>query len=125
MLNVSVSKLKAHLSRYVEAAANGGEIVITDRGKPVAMLRPVRRDLRDAWLLSDLVKYGRARPAYKSLTDSIVDAGQPHDQNGTVMDSLLSERNGTPPSGAAIATSPGSPGNPGTQKMAVRKGSKT
>lgn len=119
MMNVSVSKLKAHLSRYVEAAAKGGEIVITDRGKPVAMLRPLRRDLRDARLLSDLVKYGRARPAYRPLTDSFVDAGQPHDPKGTVMDSLLSERYGAPSSGGATAA------NPGIQRGAFQKGGNT
>ena len=35
---VSVSELKAHLSRYLRAVRRGGEVQIVDRGKPVARL---------------------------------------------------------------------------------------
>lgn len=37
-LEVSVSELRAHLSDWLDRARAGGEVVITDRGIPVARL---------------------------------------------------------------------------------------
>jgi prevent-host-death family protein len=37
-MDVAVSELRAHLSEWVERARRGDEIVITDRGVPVARL---------------------------------------------------------------------------------------
>lgn len=39
---VGVRELKAHLSSNVHAAAAGARIVVTDRGRPVAELGPLR-----------------------------------------------------------------------------------
>lgn len=44
MTNVSVSELKAHLSRYLREVRRGGEVRVLDRGVPVAVLRPVAGD---------------------------------------------------------------------------------
>ncbi|MDX1584871.1 MAG: type II toxin-antitoxin system prevent-host-death family antitoxin [Thermoanaerobaculia bacterium] len=44
MTTVSVSELKAHLSRYLREVRRGGEVQVLDRGVPVAVLRPVTRD---------------------------------------------------------------------------------
>jgi prevent-host-death family protein len=38
MQTVSVSDLKAHLSRYLREVRRGGEVQILDRGRPVARL---------------------------------------------------------------------------------------
>ena len=38
MRNVSVSELKAHLSRYLQEVRRGGEVQVLDRGVPVARL---------------------------------------------------------------------------------------
>jgi len=38
MAVVSVSELKAHLSRYLREVRRGGEIQVVDRGRPVARL---------------------------------------------------------------------------------------
>jgi len=38
MATVSVSELKAHLSRYLREVRRGGEVQVLDRGKPVARL---------------------------------------------------------------------------------------
>jgi prevent-host-death family protein len=38
MTVVSVSELKAHLSRYLRAVRRGSEVQIVDRGRPVARL---------------------------------------------------------------------------------------
>jgi prevent-host-death family protein len=41
MTEVGVKALKDHLSRFLERARAGERIVVTDRGKPVALLSPV------------------------------------------------------------------------------------
>jgi prevent-host-death family protein len=38
---VSLREVNQHLTRYVKAAEEGGRIVITRRGKPVALLSPL------------------------------------------------------------------------------------
>ena len=38
MTTVSVSELKAHLSRYLREVRRGGEVHVLDRGRPVARL---------------------------------------------------------------------------------------
>lgn len=37
-MNVGIRELKAHLSEYVKRAGKGEQILVTDRGKPVARL---------------------------------------------------------------------------------------
>lgn len=41
-LHVGVRELKAHLPELVRRAADGGTIVVTDRGTPTAVLGPIR-----------------------------------------------------------------------------------
>lgn len=42
MTRVGVARLKAQLSRYLEAAKRGNEVVVTERGRPVARLVALR-----------------------------------------------------------------------------------
>ncbi|GAB4273171.1 MAG: type II toxin-antitoxin system prevent-host-death family antitoxin [Deferrisomatales bacterium] len=44
MESVGIRELKARLSAYVKKAREGETIVITDRGAPVAELRPISRE---------------------------------------------------------------------------------
>ncbi len=37
-MDVAVTELRAHLSRWIEAARDGNDVVITDRGTPVARI---------------------------------------------------------------------------------------
>ncbi|HUW51451.1 MAG TPA: type II toxin-antitoxin system prevent-host-death family antitoxin [Sulfuricella sp.] len=38
---ITLREANQHLSRYIEAATQGNEVVITKRGKPVAKLVPI------------------------------------------------------------------------------------
>jgi antitoxin (DNA-binding transcriptional repressor) of toxin-antitoxin stability system len=40
MKAITVSELKAHLSRYLRIAARGGRIIVKDRDDPIAQLGP-------------------------------------------------------------------------------------
>ncbi len=42
MTKVGVARLKAQLSRYLDVAKHGEDVVITDRGRPVAKLVALR-----------------------------------------------------------------------------------
>jgi antitoxin (DNA-binding transcriptional repressor) of toxin-antitoxin stability system len=44
MKDISVSELKAHLSRYLRMASRGVRIVVKDRDDPVAMLGPLESE---------------------------------------------------------------------------------
>ena len=59
-MDVAISVLRAELSSWIERARAGEEIIVTDRGTPVARLLPVDT----APLLEQLVQRGvRSRPA--------------------------------------------------------------
>jgi prevent-host-death family protein len=57
MVSVGIKVLKEKLSGYLDMVRNGEEIVVTDRGKEIAMLTPVSRE-RNA--VRHLVGTGRA-----------------------------------------------------------------
>lgn len=59
MADVGVRELKAHLSEYLERAARGEVIRVTERGRPKAMLAPLPGRLR----LEEGVAEGWVRPA--------------------------------------------------------------
>ena len=42
MTTVGVARLKAQLSRYLDAAKHGQEVLITERGRPIAKLVALR-----------------------------------------------------------------------------------
>ena len=55
MIQVGVRELKAKLSHYLDLAANGEVIRVTDRGKPKATLGPatetaIERGIREGWI---------------------------------------------------------------------------
>jgi prevent-host-death family protein len=39
---VGVRELKSRLTRYLRETKNGGEIVVTERGNPIAVIRSIR-----------------------------------------------------------------------------------
>ena len=57
MISVGIKELKEKLSLYVNKVRQGGEIIVTDRGKEIAMLIPVSRE-RGA--LKHLAESGKA-----------------------------------------------------------------
>ncbi|MDP9121341.1 MAG: type II toxin-antitoxin system prevent-host-death family antitoxin [Acidobacteriota bacterium] len=59
MAEVGVKALKDHLSEYLRRAHSGERIVITERGRPLAVLLPIEEtaEARYAW---DLVQNGAA-----------------------------------------------------------------
>jgi prevent-host-death family protein len=48
MTRVSVSELKARLSRYLREVRRGGEIEVLDRGEPIALIMPIPPSAKDS-----------------------------------------------------------------------------
>jgi len=64
MSEVGIRALQQNASAVVAEAAAGEIITITDRGRPVARLVPIRRSRLD-----ELIDAGLATPAHGSLAD--------------------------------------------------------
>lgn len=64
MGEVGIRALKQNASEVVAAAAAGESVTITDRGRPVARLVPLR-----GGRLSELVESGRARAPRRGIGD--------------------------------------------------------
>jgi prevent-host-death family protein len=58
-MEVGVRELRAHLSRYLKQVAAGEEILVTDRGNPVARLTPANGRSK----LDELIAAGLVEPA--------------------------------------------------------------
>ena len=75
MTTVSISELKANLSRYVREVRRGGEVQVLDRGTPVARLVPPvaedRRGVRERLIAQGVLRPGRGNAA-AILDESLV-----------------------------------------------------
>jgi antitoxin (DNA-binding transcriptional repressor) of toxin-antitoxin stability system len=104
MLSVSVTELKARLSHYLREVRLGGEVLVLDRGVPVARLvRPgdaVGADADAAWdrlLASGLVR----APSVPEPAGGAIDGG-----------SVTSDATSGRPEAAQAGDQPGWPGTP-------------
>jgi len=66
MKQAAVSQLKARLSEHLDMVKRGEEVLVTERGKPVARIVPVAREcLKDDWVRGlvsrGVVRAGHAR----------------------------------------------------------------
>jgi len=92
MRRVSVAELKAQLSRFLAAVKAGEEVIVTERGKPVAQLRPVEAAERGSAHLEELVRAGLARPPVRPLPGDFLRRPRPADPRGRALTLLLEER---------------------------------
>ncbi|WP_029144280.1 type II toxin-antitoxin system Phd/YefM family antitoxin [Microbacterium luticocti] len=83
-MNVGIRELRDGLSRYVAAARDGEEIVVTDHGRAVARLVPYRAPS----VLESLIARGLVTPAAQSRTE----LPEPIVAQGTVSDLIAQQR---------------------------------
>lgn len=92
MKMIGVAELKSKLSEYLAQVKAGEEIVVTERGKPVAKLVKTTESPDDDGL-EDLVRRGIVkRGAGGSVPDDFFDAPRPKSKGGSVTESLIEER---------------------------------
>ena len=96
MKTVSVSHLKASLSEYLAHVKAGEEVLVTDRGKPVARLLPVRVPPDDPDRLLELARQGRIRLPERWPTKEWVEEFKklpwPEDPEGLIVKAVIEER---------------------------------
>jgi len=94
MNTAGVAELKARLAEYLKQVKSGNEILITERGSPVAKLVPIdatqkRDERRQRLAAGGLLELGKRRRMPKSL---LVPPKGPANIGEDVLSALLSER---------------------------------
>jgi len=92
MKRASISSLKAKLSQYLAAVKGGQEIVVTERGRPVARISPVRGEAQEEERLERLVRTGQLRPPRSVRRLELEELDRPSDAAGRSLSALLEER---------------------------------
>lgn len=89
MRSIPISELKARLSEHLRLVKAGEPIIVTQRGKPIAVLRPVRSEEAE---LQDLIEAGLVRPGRGQLPEDFWESPRASDPDGKVLQALLDER---------------------------------
>ncbi len=87
----NVAQLKARLSEYVRQVKGGAEIVITERGVPVARLMPLDPDERRSSREQRLIRAGVLRAARNQQITLTPPEGDPA-LGAAALDALQAER---------------------------------
>lgn len=88
----SISKLKARLSQFLDAVKSGQEVIVTERGRPIARLSPIAGAAREDERIQRLVRAGQLRPPRSARPPDLDRLDRPRDPEGRSLDALLEER---------------------------------
>ena len=91
MVTVSVSDLKAKLSEHLRRVKAGEQVIVTERGRAVAVLSPAFRERGHHPELEELVDQGLVRPG-GGISEGFWTLQPGEDAEGAVRKSLLDER---------------------------------
>jgi len=94
MQTAAVSEIKASLSEYLGKVKAGEDIMITERGRPIARIIPLRRDQQAAGQLEHLEKKGLVKIGSGGLPDDLWNISRPQDKGAAGLAALLEERDG-------------------------------
>ncbi len=90
----AISKLKASLSEYLKRVKSGEEVLVTERGKPVAKLVPVIRKASLSTHLQEMEKQGLIKLGSGQLPKTFWSLPRPNDSKSRGLKVLLEERRG-------------------------------
>jgi prevent-host-death family protein len=88
----AVSKLKAYLSEYLSQVKAGNEVLITDRGKPVARLVPISRKKVARESVTRMEKNGLIKLGSGRLPKGFWAMPRAEDPKDLVLKALMQER---------------------------------
>jgi prevent-host-death family protein len=91
-VRVSIAQLKARLSEFLGVVREGEDVIVTDRGKPVARLTRVTGDEAMEAHVEELVRAGLARPPERPLDEEFYRLPRPADPAGRAVRAILEER---------------------------------
>ncbi len=89
MIVTTIATLKASLSELLAGVKAGEEVVVTDRGRPVARIVPYVSGSAE---LDDLVRTGQLRRGGEPLPPGFWSRALPADDEGRLLQALLDER---------------------------------
>ena len=93
MIRVGVAKVKARLSHYLRRVKAGQEVIITDRGLPVAKLAPLSGEQREESEREQLIREGLLIPGKGKVRDELLIPPKGDPAIGrSVLEALLEER---------------------------------
>jgi prevent-host-death family protein len=67
-VEVGIRELRLNLSRYVARVRTGTEVIVTDRGRPVARLGPITNEEAHH---AHLIREGKVKPAQRRKSTSL------------------------------------------------------
>jgi prevent-host-death family protein len=93
MKSAAISKLKASLSEYLDRVKAGEEVIVTERGKPIARITPLHGD-RSSFTpyLKELERAGLVKLGSGRLPQDFWKVRRPDDVQGAAVKALLEER---------------------------------
>ena len=92
MRTATVSQLKVSLSAYLRQVKAGEELVITERGRPIARLQPLSSSAPLPEHLKTLEEKGLLKRGERPLPSDFWDLPRPSDPLSTVLSGVLRER---------------------------------
>ena len=92
MKRVAVRELKARLSEYLALVKAGEEVVVTERGKPVARLAPLPSYHILPQRLAEMERLGLVRRGSGQLPEVFWELPRFQDLEGRAVKALLAER---------------------------------
>jgi prevent-host-death family protein len=92
MTTATVSKLKASLSEYLRRVKAGEEVLVSERGRPIAKLVPVTGADALPDHLAEMERQGLARVGSRRLSRAFWSLPRPKDPKGRVLAALLEYR---------------------------------
>ena len=92
MKTATVSKLKASISRYLKWVKAGDEVIVTERGIPVAKLVPILHSGSMPEYLREMENEGVVSVGTGKLPKNFWKLPRPKDPRGLVLKAVLEER---------------------------------
>lgn len=99
MESAGIAELKARLSEYLSRVKAGEEVLVTDRGRPVARLVPAGTDVgkssggeAEQRRLRAMEREGLIRLGSGGLPDGFFEKRRPEDREGRLREAVLEER---------------------------------
>jgi len=92
MRTAAIAKLKASLSEYLNHVKEGEEVIVTDRGKPVARIVPYVLEGDEAERRLDLARRGLLKLGKGRVSKKFLERPKVKDPEGLALKYLLEER---------------------------------
>ena len=92
MKTATVSKLKASLSEYLRSVKAGEEVLVTERGRPIAKITPAASSNSLSDHLVEMEKQGLIKRGSGKLPKDFWDLPRPKDPKGLVVKAVLRDR---------------------------------